>query len=289
MLRIKTCASTSNLSVGFDCLGLALNIYNYFDVELSDNDILLNIDERFNNPDNLFLKAYHKGCEFKGINDHVKAGFESNVPVSRGLGSSSTLIVGGLKAASVLHDNILSDDEIFELAASMEGHPDNAAPCVYGGFNGSFINEEGKFIRVPLEFSDRLILNVFIPDFEVSTEKARAILPDSYPRKTAVNNSAKAVLLTKAFSEGDMKLIRECARDEIHEPYRKKLIDEFYKLEEIYTSYTDGVLLISGSGSTCFGISDRTLLEEAELKIRELKHNWEIKEVKVAYEGVEVL
>ena len=289
MPRIKTCASTSNLSVGFDCLGLAFNIYNYFDVELSDKDILLYIDERFNNPDNLFLKAYHKGCEFKGIDDHVKASFETNVPVSRGLGSSSTLIVGGLKAASVLHDDILSDDEIFELAASMEGHPDNAAPCVYGGFNGSFINEEGKFIRVPLEFSDNLILNVFIPDFEVSTEKARAILPDTYSRKTAVNNSAKAVLLTKALSTGDMKLIRECAKDEIHEPYRRKLIDEFNELKDIFTEYTDGVLLISGSGSTCLGISDKPLPEEAILKIQKLKHNWEIKEVKVAYEGVEVL
>ena len=286
---IRTSASTSNLGPGFDCLGLALNIYNSFEVELSASDVLLNIDEAYNNEDNLFLKAYRKGIDQLGINDYIKVSFECDVPVARGLGSSSTLIVGGLTAASILHNSALNKQKIFELASEMEGHPDNAAPCVFGGFCASFIDRKGQFITRQLSFSDKLKMTVFIPDFEVKTETARAILPDSYPKKVAVNNSAKAIMTVNALENDDLDLLRECAIDEIHEPYRRTLIDEFDSLKEIYTNDTDGVLLISGSGSTCIGFSDKNISENAIYKINELKHNWQIRDVEVDSKGVEVI
>ena len=169
MLSIKTSASTSNLGPGFDCLGLALNLYNHFEVELSDKDKLINVEEQYNNPDNLFLKAYHKAMELIGKDDHVTVSFDCQVPTSRGLGSSSTLIVGGITAASALHDNALSRDQIFQLASQMEGHPDNASPCVFGAFQASMKKDDGNFIHYPLSFHPELILTVFIPDFEVET------------------------------------------------------------------------------------------------------------------------
>ncbi len=286
---IRISASTSNLGPGFDCLGLALNIYNFFEVELSNKDILLNIDDAYNNEDNLFLKAYRKGISQLGINDHVKVSFNCYVPVARGLGSSSTLIVGGLAVASILHNNALSKQKIFELASEMEGHPDNASPCVFGGFCASFIDRNGQFITRQLSFSDKLKITSFIPDFEVKTETARAILPDTYTKKIAVNNSAKAIMTVNALENGDIDLLRECAIDEIHEPYRRTLIDEFDSLKEIYTDDTDGVLLISGSGSTCIGFSDKNISENANKKINELKHNWLIRNVEVDSKGVEVI
>ena len=288
-MRIRTSASTSNLGPGFDCLGLSLNIYNIFDVHLSDTDILFNIDDAYNNDDNLFIQAYRKGINCIGIQDHISVSFYCDVPVARGLGSSSTLIVGGLTAASALHGNALSKQEIFQLASEMEGHPDNAAPCVFGGFCASFSEKNNKYITRSLSFSDNLKMSVFIPDFEVKTETARAILPESYSRNVAVNNEAKAIMMVNALQNGDIDLLKECAIDEIHEPYRRTLIDEYERVKEIYQKDTEGVLLISGSGSTLIGLSDRYISDEASKAIMNLNHNWQKRDVKVESLGVVVI
>ena len=120
MITIKTPATSANVGPGFDCFGLAFDLYNTFEVELSDQDILENVEERFNNPDNIFLKAYHLGCEAIGIHDHIHAIFHTEIPVSRGLGSSASLICGGLLACSVLHNNAFSKDQIFQFASQLE-------------------------------------------------------------------------------------------------------------------------------------------------------------------------
>lgn len=271
MVNIKTCATSANIGPGFDCLGLALDIYNSFDVEISDKDELINIEDRFNNEDNLFLKSYRQGIKKLNIDDHIKVKFNSNIPISRGLGSSSSLIVGGLKAASVLHNNGLSDEEIFDIAANMEGHPDNVAPCIFGGFTASF-KANDHFIYRSLPLSKDLIFTLLIPDFEVSTAEARKVLPSTYERKVAVNNSAKALLLTNAIKDGDITLLKQVSDDEIHEPYRKKLIHDYDEIKDIFKKQTDGVLFISGSGSTCLGISKK----ELEVKELNFSHHWDI-------------
>ena len=285
MYRIKAPASTSNLSAGFDVLGLALDIYNCFDVELCDKDILLNVKDVYNNQDNLFLKAYHKGLDYLNINDHIRASFSYDVPIERGLGSSSTLIVAGLTAASVLHQNRLDKDEIFELASQMEGHPDNVAPCIYGGFTASS-SDDRKFYTHQLKISEDYRFTVFIPDFAVSTAKARAILPNQYERSVIVHNTSKAIYLIEALRNGDIKLLKKCYDEDVHEPYRQGLIDEFKEVKTIFEKDSDGVLFISGSGSTCFGISKRSVSEDLVNKINNLEHKWQIKEVHVDYEGV---
>lgn len=127
MITIKTPATSANIGPGFDCLGLALQLFNTFEVELSHEDFLENVEDRFNNRENLFLTSWHAGCQKIGKDDHVHAIFHTEIPVSRGLGSSSSLIVAGVTAASILHDNALSKDEIFQICAQLEGHPDNVA------------------------------------------------------------------------------------------------------------------------------------------------------------------
>ena len=285
MYRIKAPASTSNLSAGFDVLGLALNIYNCFEVELNDRDILINVEDEYNNENNLFLKAYHTGTDHLGIHDHIKAEFKYDVPIERGLGSSSTLIVGGLMAASVLHENRLDKDEIFQLASKMEGHPDNVAPCIYGGFTASNVTE-GKFYTRHLQIDEDYHFTVFIPDFAVSTAEARGILPKQYERSAAVHNTAKAIYLIEALRNGDMELLKKCYDEDIHEPYRKSLIYEFNEVKKLFEKDSDGVLFISGSGSTCFGISKRSVSEDLIKNISKLEHNWQIREVHIDHEGV---
>ncbi len=286
MWQIKAPASSANMGPGFDCLGLAVDIYNTFDVELCDHTWLEGVEDRFNNEDNLFLQAYRKGCAAIGVQDHIHAVFHCDIPVSRGLGSSASMIAAGLKAASVLHDNALAEGTMFQLASEMEGHPDNASPCLFGGMMASTVLDNGAYVTHRMEMDDCWYFTVLIPDFEVSTEEARAILPESYPRADAAANGAHAVLMCEALRTGSLSLLKIGAKDLIHEPYRRALIDGFETIRDIVETDTDGVLLISGSGSTCILISQRCLSERALQKISCVQdHHWEVRTVRPAPDG----
>lgn len=287
-ITIKTCASSANVGPGFDCLGLALDIYNTFEIELAEKDELLNVDEIYDNAENLFLRAYRYGLSMIGTLDHIRVKFNCDIPVARGLGSSSSLIVGGLAAAGVLHGNIFSRNDLFRLAAKMEGHPDNAAPCVYGGFRASLTDDDNHYLTRKLDFHPDWKLTVLIPDFEVTTLEARKVMPNTYDKQIATTNSAKGILLCKALADGDLELLRKAATDQIHEPYRRSLIEEFDEIKEAYTKDTDGVLLISGSGSSCLGIAKRHLSPYGYDQIAMRKHYWRIREVSLDTKGVEI-
>lgn len=288
MRTIKVPATSANLGPGFDCLGLALSPSDTFLIEPCDKDVLDNVEERFNNRDNLFLQAYRRGCEALHIQDHIHAVFQCGIPVSRGLGSSAALIVAGLAAASVLHDSALSRDDIFELASEMEGHPDNAAPAVYGGLNAC-MKENGRYHRVSLPLSDVFHYTVFIPDHEVSTAEARSILPDEYPRAAAAGNTAHAILLVHALETGNIHLLHEAAHDIIHEPYRSRLIPRFDQAKDCALSHNSGAFLISGSGSTCLLISDTDLYPASRKEILAYTDpSWDVFSCTIS-QGLEIL
>ena len=265
-MKIKTPATSANLGVGFDCFGIALDLFNTFDVKLSDKDHLENVEEQFNNPDNLFLKAYHKGCESIGVSDSVSVIFDTQIPCSRGLGSSASLITAGLFCASALHKNALTKDEIFQLASLMEGHPDNVAPCIFGGMTIS-LHQDDKFITKKIEVSPEFKYTLFIPSFEVSTEEARRILPATYPRDIIARNVANSLYFIQGLEEGDNNLLQYGEKDEIHEPYRKKLIPFFDDLRKDFKEDTDGIIVISGSGSTILGISKKEISENLKQQL----------------------
>ncbi|MCI2154070.1 MAG: homoserine kinase [Solobacterium sp.] len=281
MIKFRVPATSANLGPGFDCLGLALNLYNTFEIEPSDELILENTEPRFANPDNLFVQAFRKAG---GKNLHVR--FDCDIPSSRGLGSSAAMIVGGIAAAKLLGIP-LTGNQIFELSAEMEGHPDNAAPCIYGGLTACMIRSNGLYLTRKLPLSEVFHFTVLIPDFEVSTHQARSILPEAYPRSVAAGNGAHAVLLTEAFRTGDFELLKEASIDHLHEPYRKTLIPHFEEARKIAESDTDGKLLISGSGSTCLLISTKPLSETAAAEISGLPEEWKILPLQAAHEGTE--
>ena len=287
MINIKVPATSANLGPGFDCLGLALDLYNSFDAEPADELKLENTEARFNNPDNLFVRAYQKGMDEMHESGSVHAVFHCDIPVSRGLGSSAAMITAGLTAASALHGNQLSKKRIFELASEMEGHPDNAAPCVYGGLTAS-LQYENSFLTRPLPISQDWISTVFIPSFEVSTEQARTILPQSVSLHTAAENSAHAVLMVHALACGDLELMHEAASDRLHEPYRRTLIPHFDELKQITEADTGGVFLISGSGSACLLLARHTLSEQALCQIQSIPGGWNVRRLSIAHDGAEI-
>lgn len=281
---VKTPATSANIGVGFDSFGMAFDVYNTFDIQKSDKDILENVEDRFNNENNLFLKAYHYGCKAIGIEDYIHAIFHTDIPVSRGLGSSASLISAGLFSASALHENALSREEIFKLASLLEGHPDNVAPCIFGGMTVSNkLNEE--FITKRIDIDSSWNYTLFIPDFEVSTEKARGILPDCYTRSVASSNIANAVYMLKGLEEGSLDLLKYGELDQIHEPYRKKLIPFFDALRNEFERETGGIVVISGSGSTCLGISQKEVSDDFIQKIEYC----DIRKVTLCERGTEVL
>lgn len=278
MLTIKAPATSANLGPGFDCLGMSFDLYNTFEVEVSDADRLENVEERFNNADNLFLRAYHYGMEKIGREDGIHAIFHCDIPVSRGLGSSASMIVAGLAAASALHDDALSDNDIFQYASELEGHPDNAAPCFFGGLTASTIYQD-RYVSHKLDLNDNWFYTVFIPDFEVNTEEARAILPESYPRAVAAANGSYELYMIEGLRTGFLSMLQIGARDAIHEPYRKQLIPGFDDLKQLCEKECNGVFLISGSGSTCLLISRKPVNARVEKAVAEMDHAWVIKEV----------
>ena len=266
MIKYKVPATSANLGIGFDCLGIALSLYDYFEIEESNKFILNGFIDN-NVKDNLFVKAYKKACRYKKDKaTPLKVNLKADVPISRGLGSSSCMIVGGIFAYNILHNNCLSKKEMLELATAIEGHPDNVAPCIYGGLCVSSDNKTAL-----LKVSNKWHFGIWIPSCEVKTSEARKVLPTTYSREDVVSNIANALKGIKALETFDLDNISSLNKDKIHEPYRKALIKDFKKYEKL--AYQNGAkaFLISGSGSTCLSISDKDLLINESINYRNVK------------------
>lgn len=255
MIKYKVPASSANLGIGFDCMGVALDLYNSFEVEYSDDWQFEGFEEKYANEDNLFIKAYKKAIAYKNYElKKLKIKIESNIPVCRGLGSSSCLSVAGIYAFSALNNNCLSKKEMLELATELEGHPDNVAPTIYGGL---CVMHNGELLKVDID--ERYKFGLWIPNKEVSTKMAREVLPLSYKLEDVVNNVSASLFVIEALRSFDTKNISFIMDDKIHEPYRCKLIDNFDQVKDYAMNNGALAFIISGSGSTCLSISDKVL------------------------------
>lgn len=175
--------------------------------------------------------------------------------MARGLGSSSACTVAGLLGANEMLGNPLSQQDLINLAATIEGHPDNSTPAIRGGFVAALL-ENGKVWQVRVPISGRLCFCVCVPDFELKTEKARAVLPDTVPRKDAIFNLSRAALLAGSLVAGDLHNLGVATDDRLHQPYRYHLIPE---AEEVMRALRDlGALgaYISGAGPSIIAIVD---------------------------------
>ncbi|WP_119317356.1 homoserine kinase [Companilactobacillus formosensis] len=277
MIRIKVPATSANLGVGFDCMGLAVSLYSIIDFEQSSQKLIINgCDEQFQNEQNLIYQAFVHGCQF--LNHpvpNVKITIDNHVPVSRGLGSSAVCIVGGLMGANLWFDSPLDKEEILTLATEMEGHPDNVAPAILGNLNVSFTDSQENIQNVAFKVSSDLFFVALVPDYQLSTKKARQVLPKSMDYQTVSYQVGHAVALSKALENGDLQLIRQAIIDKMHEPFRSKLIPD-YSMVKAICQKDGGVLYISGSGSTLMAITSN--LNDAQKIIEETKKsfpNWE--------------
>lgn len=284
MFKITVPASSANLGSGFDTFGLALSLYNVFGFEKSDDFLLVGFDQNFSFDQNLVFQAYK--TVFEVLNKEVIpvtiSLIQNDIPISRGLGSSSTCIIAGVIAANHLLNNYLSKEECLNLMAHIEGHPDNVSASFYGGLTSAVSSE--KEITVSKWFpSGKLSFYALIPQFTVSTSKAREALPKVYHLSDITFTLARAASLAKAFEQGKLSFIKEAVQDKIHEPYRYPLITDGLTIKEKVLRL-GGVVTISGSGPTMLVTSDSDIFNEKLKGIEELS-SWNILKLKVDLQG----
>lgn len=269
MLKIKVPATSANLSVGFDTLGIALNIYNEFTFEANNVDDVEAFDAKFRN-DNMVLNSYKHFYQYYKI-DYIPVKIIPtciDIPSSRGLGSSASCIVAGVMAANIISGLKLPAAELLDLCALIEGHPDNVLPALIGGLCAAF-KTNGKYYFKKYCPSDSLKLYSLIPPFELKTELSRSVLPQMYKREDVVANLSRIVNLPSAFIDGDIELIKAIFDDKIHEPYRYKLIEHSLDVKKYFNEYA---VSISGAGSSLLviGVKDINIKEIYDFKIRKV-------------------
>ena len=228
MFRLKVPATSANLGPGFDCMGLALKLYNYITVEENDELVIHLIGDYTDNipttKDNLLWKSACLLWGKLGYKPHpLKITLDSYVPPARGLGSSSTAVVAGLMIANAFVDFPLDRFELLKLANEIEGHPDNVTPALYGGVTLTVMTEDSVVPRV-LAKQPKFKTVVVIPNILVNTEKARRILPSTVSRQDVIFNTSRVGLLVDAMINEEYSLLAIATQDRIHQNQRASLI-----------------------------------------------------------------
>ncbi|MEO3947130.1 homoserine kinase [Gorillibacterium sp. CAU 1737] len=257
---VQVPASTANLGPGFDSLGMALDLYAWVAMSTAEEtQVHLHGQETQGLPkgaDNLLVQVARKVFERAGLQaPELEVSVYSEIPLTRGLGSSASAIIGALVAANELLLDPLPREVLFQMACAMERHPDNVGASLYGGIVIAYWDgKEAQHLKVVPE--SHLEAVVAIPEFELSTKKARGVLPEALPMRDAVFNIGHSNVLVAALCQGRYDLIRSAMKDKLHQPYRAPLIPG---MEEVLAGAADHGALgaaLSGAGPTLIALVD---------------------------------
>ena len=293
-VSVKVPATTANIGPGFDCLGMALPIYNTITIEetvLPGTGIEINVIAESAAIDELSLEhipldensLVYKAVEllYNSIGQtpsELKINIHSNIPVARGLGSSASVIVGALIAANELLGKPADEVALLSIACEIEGHPDNITPAIVGGLVLSSQEDDGSVIYRKLNWPTEWAISVCVPDFELSTDIARSVLPKEVPMKDAIFNAQRLGMFVQAVNTKDAELMKLALKDRLHQPYRMKLVPGLDKIID-NLRHIDSVLgcVLSGAGSSILVISEKNDLD----KIRGIvKDTWTDQNIK---------
>ena len=295
MIRIQIPATSANLGAGFDALGLALTYYNYVEMEESDVIDIASDDEQPIPTDEtnlIYVSARDLftvcGKQLRGL----KLRQTNNIPMARGLGSSSACIIAGLLGANTMLGGPLGHDELVNMAAQIEGHPDNTAPALLGGIVTA-VFDGNKVEWVKQEVFTKLKFVAIIPNYELKTEKARAALPKEVTHKDAVYNLSRAALFSASLLTGKYENLRTAVDDRLHQPYRMPLMPHAQEVFDIaYTLGAYGVY-VSGAGPTVMAIVDegnRFFTGKMEFSLETAGIlGWQVKELSIDNQGAKLL
>lgn len=290
-VSVKVPATTANLGPGFDCLGLALPLYNEVTVEetvMPGSGIEINIIEDSNTFDILSIPKDENNIAYKAIEllynfigqsvSDIKITIKTNIPVARGLGSSASVIVGGLVAANELLGRPADEAVLLSIASEVEGHPDNVAPAIFGGFCLSCMENDGSVSYSKIDWPKDWKLTVLIPDYELDTSISRSVLPENISIKDAAFNIRKCAMLIDAVHRHDAEAMKKALKDKLHQPYREELIKGFKEINELLEN-KDNILgcVISGAGPTILIISKDDGFEKVQNEVKEILSDLNVK------------
>ncbi|WP_245530617.1 homoserine kinase [Pseudothermotoga thermarum] len=270
---MKIPATIANLGPGFDCIGMAVTLYNFIEMDFSDTLSIEVSGEGSKSisrkEDNLVFKAAKIIFEKAGYKGGVSIKMTNNIPLARGLGSSAAAIVGGMVAANMLLGKPLKEEEILKLAVEMEGHPDNVVAALVGGITISAVYDDKIFFKKLLP-PDELKVVVTIPEFELQTEKAREIIPKMIHLKDATSNISRVALLVASLVSKDFSMLQIATQDFIHQPYRKKLVSGMEEIIENAQSAGMLCCFLSGAGPSVAGFvkSEEGAKKAAEFMVK---------------------
>lgn len=257
---VRVPATTANLGSGFDCLGMALEIYNVVTAQVMPSGLDVRItgegEEALRwGEENRVLRAMR--LVYQQVNrklPSLRLDLENNIPLGRGLGSSAAATVGGLVAANALCGSPLSTDQLLALAVRIEGHPDNVAPALLGGLVVTVV-ENDRLIYASVPVPSGLVAAAFVPDFPMPTEEARRVLPAQVSRADAVYNLGRVALLVAAFATGRSDLLDTATGDRLHQPYRQALFPAMPRLFAAARAAGAQGVFLSGAGSTILALA----------------------------------
>lgn len=291
-MRVSVPATSANLGPGFDCLGIAVNLKNQVIIKPSKFHSVSLKGEGANNPalkdNNMFISIfndfYHNLSHKKR---HFRFEFFNEIPLSRGLGSSSAVIVSAIASAYAIEGIVLEKDKLLNLALAYENHPDNITPAVMGGFNVACVQDhEVRYINKSIPRSLKAV--VVIPNRAISTAISRKTLPFKYSKEDAVFNISHSSLLTAAFMSENWDMLKDASQDVFHQKYRMKHMPELFDVQK--TALNAGALMstLSGSGSTLFSIALNEDAKKVELALKNKFPHFKVLTIDFDNQGVKI-
>ncbi|RDW21253.1 homoserine kinase [Oceanobacillus chungangensis] len=290
---IQVPASSANIGPGFDSLGLAVNLHLNLEVTEADNwefehrssllGPVTNYEEHF-----IYQIAKQTAARHNKELRPCKVVETSNIPLARGLGSSSSAVLAGIEIANQLCNLSLTTEEKLQYGTDIEGHPDNIAPALYGGLVIAAItdDQETHWVRLPEIKSDII---VHIPNVELKTEKARGVLPESYSRGQAASASAVSNVLIAALLSSDYSLAgKMMEKDLFHEPYRAELIPNYHLIRNSANEYGAYGTVISGAGPTMISFVPEGAGETIANQMKKILPDYEIKALQIDQTGLKI-
>ncbi len=309
-VSVRVPATSANLGPGFDCFGLALPIYNTITVEetvLPGTGIEINIINEGNEIDNMIIDDIPRdenNIAYKAIEllynsigqvpSELKINIQSEIPITRGLGSSASVIVGALLAANKMHGFPADETALISMATEVEGHPDNVTPAITGGVVFSSTEDDGSIIYRKLNWPEDWELTVCVPDFELSTSISRSVIPKDVPLADAVYNLKHSAMLIHAIETADDELMKRALSDKIHQPYRMKLVPGMPEIIEAFRHEPEVLgCVLSGAGPTLLVISKNYNTDKIKSTVKEIWNGFgissEVRTLKIEQKGAVIL
>ncbi len=261
-IRVAAPATTANLGPGYDCLGMALDIWNTIEVEPQVTGAAPSVGvsgegagELETGPENLVYRSMEfLYTELGQKMPPVRVSCNNEIPLARGLGSSAAAIAGGLAAANALSGGEFNYRDQLEMAATIEGHPDNVAAAVMGGLQ-LVVTDDSTLYTVPVSIPAAIHAVLFIPERRIATADARAVLPQQLPVADAVHNMSRVALLVAGMATNHPEYLEVATQDRLHQPYRQPLFPAMKLLMKAARDAGALGAFLSGSGSTVLALT----------------------------------